>query len=85
MNPFSVGRPIDDIVMMQEDRRVDRHHLRQAAVLGDLARVPPLVDDADEEEERAGRDAVVELLDDAAGDADRVQREHARASPSPCG
>ena len=38
--------------------------------------MPPLVDDADEQEERAGRDAVIELLDDAAGDADRVQREH---------
>ena len=61
----------------QEDRGVDRHHLRQPAVLGDLARVAPLVDDADQQEEPAGRDAVIELLDDAAGEADRVQREHA--------
>ena len=61
-----------------EDRRVDRHHLRQPAVLRDLPGVPPLVDDADDQEERAGRDAVVDLLDDAALDAHRVEGEHAQ-------
>ena len=38
----------------------------------------PLVDDADDQEQRAGRDAVVDLLQDAAGDAQRGQREHAQ-------
>ena len=37
----------------EEERRVDRHHLREAAELVDLARVAAVVDDADEEEERA--------------------------------
>ncbi len=39
--------------------------------------MPAFVDDADQQEERAGRDAVVQLLHDAAGDAHRIQREHA--------
>jgi hypothetical protein len=36
--------------------------VRDAAVLGDFARVPPLVKHADHQEERAGRDAVIDLL-----------------------
>ena len=61
----------------EEDRREDGHHLRQAAVLGDLARVTALVHDPDDEEECTRRDAVIELLHDAAGNAHRIQREHA--------
>ena len=36
--------------------------------LGDLARVPALVDHADEEEQGTGRDAVVDHLHHATGD-----------------
>ena len=44
----------------REQRREHRHHARDAAVDVDQARVPALVDHADEEEQRAGRDAVVD-------------------------
>ena len=43
--------------------------------LVDLARMSPLVDDPDDQEQHAGGDAVVDLLDDAAGDSVGVQRE----------
>ena len=36
-----------------------------------------LVNDADDQEQHAGGYAVIDLLDDAARDADRGQREHA--------
>ena len=45
-----------------EPRR-DRGH---TAVVGDFERVTPLIQDADEEEERAGGDAVIEHLVDRA-------------------
>ena len=44
----------------REHRREHRHDARDAAVGLDQARVPALVDHADEEEQRAGRDAVVD-------------------------
>ena len=78
MKPLSSGRPSGTEHGDHEDGGVNRHDVRQAAVLRDLARVPPLVDHADDQEEHAGRDAVVDLLDDAAGDAVRVQREDAQ-------
>ena len=62
----------------QKNDGVGRHHLRQTAILGDLTRMAPLVDVADQQEERAGRDAMVELLNDAPHDANRVEREHAQ-------
>ncbi len=40
--------------------------LREPAVVGDHAGVAPLVDEADEQEERAGGEAVVEHLEDRA-------------------
>ena len=43
-----------------EHRREERHHARDAAVRGDHSRVPSLVDHADEKEERAGGDSVVD-------------------------
>ena len=46
----------------QANGRVHRHDIRDAAILGDFARVPPLVQDADDQEQRAGGDAVVDLL-----------------------
>ena len=66
MNPFSAGSPIDDIVITRKIAANTGIDLREAAVLGDLARVTALVNDADDQEERAGRDPVVDLLDDAA-------------------
>ena len=69
----------------EKDRGIDRHDLRQPAVFGNLTRVPPLVHDADEEEERPRRDAVIELLKDAAGDSHRDSARTCRASPAPCG
>ena len=44
----------------REQRGEHRHDARDAAVGLDQSRVPPLVDHADEEEQRAGRDAVVD-------------------------
>jgi hypothetical protein len=58
-----------------EDDGELRHDVRQAAVFGDLARVPALVNDADHQEEHARRDAVIQLLHHAAGDPVRVHRE----------
>ena len=51
-----------------EHRGEDRRHLLEALQVGDLAGVAALVDHADEEEQGAGRDAVVDHLHDAAGD-----------------
>jgi hypothetical protein len=62
MNPFSVGSPIDDIVITRKTAAKTGITFDRPAVLRDLARVPALVDDADDQEERAGRDAVIELL-----------------------
>jgi hypothetical protein len=59
----------------REDDGELRHDVRQAAVFGDLARVPALVNDADHQEEHARRDAVIELLHHAAGDPVGVHRE----------
>ena len=60
-----------------EEHREDGHRRRQAAERRDLARVAPLVDDADQQEQGAGADAVVDHLDDAAGDALGVEGEDA--------
>ena len=65
-----------------EDDGVLGHHVRESAVLGDLARVAALVNDADDQEQHAGRDAVVDLLDDAAGDPVRIHRENAQRAES---
>ena len=45
-----------------EERRVHRHGRGQSAVLGDVVGVPPLVDHAQQHEQRAGGDAVVQHL-----------------------
>ena len=73
-NPFSPGRPIDDSVTMQKRRDEPRHHVLQAAELGDQPRVPPIRQHADDEEEAAGADAVVQHLVDRALHALRVHR-----------
>ena len=59
----------------QEEGGRDRDDGRDAAVGRDLARVAALVEDADEEEERAGREAVVDHLEDRA--LERHRREGA--------
>jgi hypothetical protein len=61
-----------------EDGRVERHHLREAAELVHHARVAAIVDRADEEEERAGRDAVVHHLEHGALHAGLRDREEAQ-------
>ena len=66
MKPFVPGTPMLANVDDDEERRVDRHHLGEAAEVVEHARVAAVVDDADEEEERAGRDAVVHHLEDGA-------------------
>ncbi len=60
------------------DRRVNGHHVRDAAVFGDLARVAALVEDADDQEQRAGGDAVIDLLEDRAAEAERRQHENSQ-------
>ena len=49
--------------------RVDRRHLAQAAHLRDRPVVGPLVDHADQQEEGAGDEAVVDHLEDRALEA----------------
>src|SRR5262249_4071999 len=63
-----------------KQRGVDGHDGGDAAELRDFTRVPPLVNKADCKEERAGRDAVVDLLDDAAGYAVGIQGEYAQSA-----
>ena len=61
----------------------DRRHLLQAAELGDLAGVAALVDHADEEEQGAGGQAVVDHLEHAAlealgGEGERAEHDEAQ-------
>ena len=62
------------------DGGVNRHDVRDAAVLGYFAGVPALVHNADDQEERAGRDAVVDLLQHRAAQARWVQREDSQGA-----
>ena len=72
---------------MQKRRDQPRHHLLQAAELADQPRVPAVRQHADDEEEPAGADAVVEHLVDRAlhalhvhrGDAEHDEAEMAHA------
>ena len=75
----------DESITTRKIDRVDRHHLPQPAEVRDQARVAALVDHADEEEQRAGRDAVVQHRQHRARDALRVQRHTGRACRSPGG
>ena len=85
MKPLSGGIPMELSAASRKMMREDRHHLHQPAVLGDLARVPPLVDHADDQEEHAGGNAVIDLLDDRAGDARRDSARRFPACRSPGG
>ena len=53
----------------QINRRKIRHRRRKPAEFRNQPRVPPLVEHADDQEERPGGDSVIDLLDDAAGKA----------------
>jgi hypothetical protein len=68
----------------ERDDHVDgseiRHGSGEAAEFGDEARVTALVEHADNQEKRAGGDAVVDLLDDAAGKAKWRERENAQGA-----
>ena len=67
--PLSPGRPIDDsITTVNTAARIGAAFCRPVQ-LGDLAGVAALVDHADEEEQGAGRDAVVDHLEHAALEA----------------
>ncbi len=59
----------------EEEERKHRHDSGDAPVIGDLARVAPLVDHPDEQEERPRREAVVHHLDHAALQTLRGERE----------
>ena len=61
-NPLSPGRPIDDSITSVNTAGEDRRHLLQAPQRGDLAGVAALGDHADQQEQRAGRQAVVDVL-----------------------
>ena len=63
MNPLSSGMPERTEADDQVDRGEVRHGRRQAAEFGNQPRVPALVQDADDQEQRAGGDSVVDLLD----------------------
>ena len=56
--------PMDANVTNKNMPRVDRHHLGQPAEFGDLLGMPPLVDHADQKEQGAGGEPVVDVLDD---------------------
>src|SRR6266576_569101 len=60
------------------DGGVDRHHVRDATVFGDLAGMPPFVENADDQEQGAGRDSVVNLLRDRSADPQGGERENSQ-------
>src|SRR6185437_9738711 len=61
-----------------EDHGEIRHARRESAIFANLARVAALVDHANDQEEHAGRDTVVYLLDHAAFNAVHVERENSK-------
>jgi hypothetical protein len=67
--PEVPGRPTLAMVNSMKIERVGRHPVHEAAIGVDLARVHPVVDHADAEEERAGDEAVADHLEDRAVDA----------------
>src|SRR5262249_34378341 len=54
------------------------HRRREAAKIGNHARVAPLVKNADDQEECAGGDAVIDLLKHAAGEAIGRERKNSQ-------
>ena len=72
------GRQHDD----HEQRGIDGHDVRDPAKFLDLARVAALVDQPDNQEERAGGNAVVDLLNHASLQAVRVQGKDSQRAES---
>ena len=68
-----------------EQRGVKRHCLRDTAVIGEKPRVPPLVQNSDEKEERAGRKAVIHHLQDRAFDRRLIEGEDAEHTEAEVG
>src|SRR4029077_2743510 len=62
--------------------REGRHGRRETAVLRNETRVPAFVQHADDQEERAGGNSVVDLLDHAAGKPVRGQRKNSQRAES---
>ena len=77
--PLSPGRPIDESITTMKTPAKTGADLLDAAELGDLAGVAALVDHADEEEEGAGGQAVVDHLEHAALQALRATGRRCRA------
>ena len=66
--PLSPGTPIDDSITTMNTAAKIGATFWMPLQLGDLAGVAALVDQADEEEQRAGGHAVVDHLQHAAGE-----------------
>src|SRR5271156_837605 len=64
----------------QIHRREIRHGRRKPAKFGNQPRVPPLVEHAHQQEERPGGNAVIDLLNDAAGKPQRREHEDSQSA-----
>ena len=60
------------------DGGVDGHDVGDTAIFGDLAGMATLVQNADDQEQRAGRDSVIDLLQDRSAQAKRRKGEDAQ-------
>ena len=61
--PLVPGKPTEASMNTMKHEGVFRHVVGEAAIARDLARVQPVIDDADAEEERGRDDAVAQHLD----------------------
>ena len=68
INPLVPGNPTEASMKHHEDQRIVRHQGGEAAIADNLARVQPVVDHADAEEQGCRDDTVRQHLDHAAGD-----------------
>ena len=75
--PFSPGRPMLDSAMNTMQNVEQSAAWAHAAVVADLAGVVAFVEHADDQEQAAGRQAVVDHLQQTAGQAGAVEGEHA--------
>ena len=66
MNPFNPGMPIELSVMIRNTVAYTGMMWLNPPYSADHARVPAFINDADDQEERAGRNAVIDHLQDAA-------------------
>ncbi len=75
--PFSPGSPADDSATTTNRKPKIGICFHKPAEVGQQAGVPPVVEHADQQEQGAGAQAVVDHLQGRAGDPLRVQREDA--------